>query len=338
MTNRIRSRWSRRQILKSTAALSAAVSLPARADGAWTTATDLPLRVQEIYPCLHQGALWVAGGLSPDVPEAQQNISDSVYRFDVENEVWSNEPSLPEPRHHGFLISTGNALLLFGGFVAANGGRWSASRDVLRLGSGGWSLIGTLPSAQSETVATVSGARVHLAGGRAPGRSNADWGDQRDVALHQVFDPETGQTSTAAPLPMARNSAASFVIDGRWHIVGGRTVGGGNSARHDVYDFDDDAWRDAAPLPQAQGGLAAASVGNHGYVFGGEYFSSGGGGVYAEVWDYDASADRWREAGTMPVPRHGLGAVTVGDSIYVVAGATEAGGSGTSNRLSVFTP
>ena len=74
-----------------------------------------------------------------------------------------------------------------------------------------------------------------------------------------------------------------------------------------------------------------------GYVFGGEYFSPTR-GVFAEVWHYDAAEDRWHDAGRMPVPRHGLGAVTVGEKIYVVAGATEAGGAGTSDRLSVFTP
>ena len=88
-------------------------------------------------------------------------------------------------------------------------------------------------------------------------------------------------------------------------------------------------------MPQAQGGLAAASVGAHGYVFGGEFFSDGG-GVYSEVWHYDGEKERWQDAGRMPVPRHGLGAVTVGKDIYVVAGATEAGGRGTSNRMAVF--
>ena len=338
MTEQSEMRWSRRELLKSTAALSACACLPVRADGTWETSVDLPLRVQEIYPCLHRGSLWVAGGLGPDVPEAQQNISDSVHRFDFGDGPWTDEPSLPEPRHHGFLVSTGSDLLLFGGFVAANGGRWSASSDVLRLSENSWSKIGTLPSAQSETVAALNGNLVHLAGGRAPGSANANWNDQRDIDLHQVFDPETGQTTNASPLPMARNSAASFVIDGQWHVVGGRTVGGGNSARHDVYDFESDTWRDAAPMPQAQGGLAAASIDTRGYVFGGEYFSPDGGGVYSEVWEYDADTDNWREASAMPVPRHGLGAVAVDRSIYIVAGATEAGGSGTSNRLSVFTP
>lgn len=338
MAQQLGVRWSRRRVLKSAAALSLCAYLPARADSAWESSVALPLRVQEIYPCLHRGSLWVAGGLSPDVPTVQNNISDRVHRFDIKEGVWTKEPSLPEPRHHGFLVSLDNNLFLMSGFVAANGGRWSASRDILKLSDSGWSRVATLPSAQCETVAAVNGARIHLAGGRAPGRANANWNDQRDIAIHQVFDSDTGQIETASPLPMARNSAASFVIDAQWHVIAGRTVGGGNATQHDVYDFDNDTWRQAAPLPQAQGGLAAASIGSRGYVFGGEYFSSDGGGVYAEVWEYDSVADRWHEAGEMPVPRHGLGAVAVAESIYVVAGATEAGGSGTSNRLSVFTP
>ncbi len=340
MTERTGDTWSRREVLWSTTTvLALAAALPCGAAPRWREAAALPLRVQEIYPCLHDGDIWVAGGLSPDVPAPQENISNRVLRYDTEQNTWRNAAALPEPRHHGLLVSDGGELLLFGGFIAANGGRWSASREVLRLDGERWSVIGELPEAQSETVATVVGGHIHLAGGRAPaGALNADWGHQRDVATHQVFDPETTETAPASPLPMARNSATSFVIGDQWHVVGGRTVGGGNTARHDVYDLTDGRWRDGAPMPQAQGGLAAANLGKHGYVFGGEYFSPGGGGVYAEVWEYDSDADRWRDAGTMPVPRHGLGAVAVGEEIYVVAGATAAGGAGTSDRLSVFTP
>ena len=331
--------WSRRRALQSSALLGLGAWLPGMAEPRWREAASLPVRVQEIYPCLHDGDLWVAGGLGPDAPSSQEGISDRVLRFGVEQNSWQEAPGLPEPRHHGFLVSVGGGLLLFGGFIAANGGRWSASLEVLRLAGGGWVRAGALQSAQCETVTAVANGRVHLAGGRAPtGGSNADWNDQGDVDTHQVFDPATAEIATAAPLPMARNRAASFVIGNRWHVVGGRTVNSGNSARHDVYDFTDRRWMDAAPMPQAQGGLAAASIGSHGYVFGGEYFSASGGGVYSEVWDYDANADRWRDAGTMPVPRHGLGAVAIGGEIYVVAGATQAGGNGTSDRLSVFTP
>ncbi len=326
---------TRRHLLQTTAVLSAGFPLTTFANSRWRNAASLPLPVQEIYPCLHNGEIWVAGGLSP---EASEFVTDRVSRYNVADDTWRPGPLLPEPRHHGFLVSIGGELYLFGGFLVASGGRWSASKDVLKLDGDQWLKVGAMPKAQMETVAAVADGRIHFAGGRAPsGTANAQWNDQSDVATHQVFNPETLETTTAPPLPAARNSAASFVIGSDWHVVGGRTVGGGNSAQHDIFDFTTGSWREGAPLPQAQGGLAAASIGTQGYVFGGEYFS-GSGGVYSEVWCYDGETEQWSQSGDMPLPRHGLGAVTANNQIYVVAGASQVGGRDTTNRLSVFRP
>ena len=67
-------------------------------------------------------------------------------------------------------------------------------------------------------------------------------------------------------------------------------------------------------------------------VFGGEYFDHGG-GVYRQVWQYQVAKDRWQQAGAMPTPRHGLGAVTLNDKVYVLGGATVAGLNASSNVL-----
>lgn len=309
------------------------------AAASWTERTPLPYRVQEIYPALHQDRIWVAGGISPDAPEGKQDVSDRVVVYDPKADAWSEGPPLPEPRHHGYLVSHDGRLYLFGGFVIAGGGRWSASRDVLMLSDDErWTKLATMPAAQCETVAAAYAGRIHLASGRNPtGSKNAEWRDQGDVDLHQMFDPATKSWETAPPIATARNSAASAVVGERWNVIGGRTVEGGNLAAHEVYDFASGRWEAAQPMPQAQGGLAAAALDGSIFVFGGEYFDRGR-GVYAEIWEYDTEADRWQQAGTMPVPRHGLGAVTVGDGIYVVAGAAAAGAKGTTDRNSLFRP
>lgn len=305
----------------------------------WSAAAPLPYRVQEIYPVVHQGKIYVAGGLSPDVPEQQMNISDQVWAYDPELDRWVAAPSLPEPRHHPFLVSYEDAIYAFGGFIARDGGRWHNSSDVLRLVDGGssWEKIGSMPSPQAETLAVVLKHKIHLASGRSPrGSQNARWGDQIDVAEHRIYDPTTGSWAPAPALDVARNSASGVRLGGAWHVIAGRTVAGGNLPTHELYDLEANSWTRKAPLPQAQGGLAAAALHGKIYVFGGEYFDNGG-GVYEEVWEYTPETDRWRHVSDMPVPRHGLGAVTLGDAIYVVGGATEAGGAGTSNRVSVFT-
>jgi N-acetylneuraminic acid mutarotase len=60
------------------------------------------------------------------------------------------------------------------------------------------------------------------------------------------------------------------------------------------------------------------------WVFGGEFFQQGG-GVFSKVWSYSPLNNSWQQQGEMPLPRHGLGAVTLDDAIYIIGGATAAG-------------
>ena len=44
----------------------------------------------------------------------------------------------------------------------------------------------------------------------------------------------------------------------------------------------------------------------------------GNGGVFSETWEYNPRTDKWRGVAAMPHPRHGLGAVSIGNAIYVL--------------------
>lgn len=309
--------------------------------GRWETRAPVPYRVQEIYPTLHRGRIYLAGGLTPDLPGPPPALSDRVYVYDPAADRWTEGPRLPEPRHHPYLVSSGDRLFSIGGFVAAEGGIWHGSTDVLLLdeGAGEWVKVADLLHPQSETVAGYIDGKIYIAGGRMPGGArNAEWTDQVDIARMQIFDPTTFAVTEGPPAPSTRNSAAGAVIDGKLYVAGGRTVSGGNQTANEVFDPATNRWMTLAPMPNAQGGIAAAAVNGALYVFGGEFFGAGGGGVYEEVWRYDPAADEWAAMTPMPEPRHGLGAVTIGDRIYVVAGALRPSGEGTSDLLSVFVP
>jgi N-acetylneuraminic acid mutarotase len=128
------------------------------------------------------------------------------------------------------------------------------------------------------------------------------------------------------------------VIDGQWHVAGGRHVVDGPSDAHEVYDPKEDRWRTAAPMPKGSGagGNTAGVLGGQLYVFGGEYFHDGG-KVHAEVWRYDPKADAWHAATPMPTPRHAVGAVAIGDWIYVAGGGAVLGGGVQSAVHEAFT-
>ena len=82
--------------------------------------------------------------------------------------------------------------------------------------------------------------------------------------------------------------------------------------------------------------LAAAALGGQLYAFGGEHFDQGG-GVYADCWRYTPRDDTWEALTPMLTPRHGLGAVTLGNAIYAIGGATRPAAQGTSAVVEVLT-
>jgi N-acetylneuraminic acid mutarotase len=339
---------TRRQFNSGLVAGLGLAALPWRAlahAGDWSDAARLPIRVQEIYPALVHGRIYVMGGLSPDVEGRIIGISDRVFSWRPGEDTWREHPALPVPTHHGNCVEYDGRLFCIGGFNRGERDIWrnSAAVHAFDTQTEIWSEGPALPAPpQAETVLGAIDGKLHLVGGRRTRDQQADrYEDQYDVAEHLVFDG--ARWEAAAPLPTARNSAAGAVIDGRLHVVGGRTMAGGNLDVHEAYDPATDSWTTLAPLPRPErgpkgsGGLAAAAIGDALYAFGGEWLSEGG-GVYAQVWRWSASSDTWQQATIMPMPRHGLGAVELDDTIYTIGGATGPGVDGTSDAVAAYRP
>lgn len=309
--------------------------------GGWSMGEALPFPVQEIYPCLHDGAIHLAGGF---IAENGQITGPTArhHAWRPDGQGWRAEAALPVARHHPHLVSYAGQLYAIGGFQASSpAAMWEMQGTGWRLdaAAGRWDAAPALPQPCAEAVvlANRSGG-LHLIGGRSPaGTANAAWGDQTDQAHHFVLTSPDGRWQKAAPCLTARNSAAGAEIGGNLHVVGGRSVAGGNTAAHEVYDAREDRWRNATPMPQAQGGLAAAALGGKLYAFGGEFFDNGG-GVYPEAWVYDPASDAWAAIAPMPHPRHGLGAVALGGAIHVIGGALKASGTDTSALVEIYRP
>lgn len=320
----------------------------------WRPGAPLLFPVQEVYPAIFNGRIHLAGGFVAEAgsitgPTASQQV------YDPQRRKWYLGLPLPRPRHHPHLLEFDRQLVVFAGFetispnavwVMQSGG-WAVSGDIAAWEATpdsdppmeAWMAIPELPRPAGEAVTQVMDDRLHLAGGRHPaGTANASWQDHTDTDEHFVLSGLNSSWETAAPLPTARNSAAAAMIGDDWHVVGGRTVAGGNTGAHEVYDVREDRWRTAAPMPQGQGGLAAASVGGKLYAFGGEFFQPEPGGVYAQAWVYSSDEDAWAPIPDMPSPRHGLGAVTLNEEIYVIGGALGVGGQDTSALVEIFRP
>ncbi|GAA0769414.1 Kelch repeat-containing protein [Brevundimonas olei] len=329
----------RRTFLAVGAAVAAA-PVVSRAETGWTPRASMPWPTQEIYCAAQDGSITVAGGLVRSAAGGL-HINDRTAIYDVRADRWSEGPRLPQPRHHPMLASAAGRIWAFGGYDRRDGGEWTAMTDIWAIDRGVWAQVGQMPQRLCETVGLSVGDRVHLVTGRSPkGEANGQWNDQADVATHLVFDAAVNRWETARPAPMARNSAAGAVLDGKLFVAGGRTVDGGGTGRLDRYDPARDRWDTLAPIPaspatgrQVGGGLAMAEAGGRLIAFGGEWFEGRGGGVFAETWIYDPARDAWTAGPAMRTPRHGLAAASVDGVIYAIGGGEVASGGKASDLV-----
>ena len=318
-----------------TAALSSA---HAKSDFHWSLGPSLPLSLQEIYPAVHNNSIYVVGGLTAG--EDKFSVSDQVFRLGVKDEAWQALKPFPVPTHHAMLVSAGGSLWAFGGFTESEDGQWNNSSSVFQFdeNDGEWTKRNPMPVRLSESISAVINGKVHMAGGRtSDDGDNYRWQHHMDSDWHGIFDPESMVWQTGAPLPTPRNSACSIVYANKWHVIGGRTVNNGNTDVHEVFDSSTDEWTTEKPMPEPEAGIACAVLDKSIFVFGGEYLNEQGGGVFHKVWRYELERKRWTEAAVMPVPRHGLGAVSFDNAIWLIGGAAAAGAKDTRHTVSKFT-
>lgn len=330
-------------------AAGAAALIPSTAEAQrgphWSRRAPMPWAIQEIYAAAWDEAIITAGGLAL-TPEGL-HISDRTAVFGAADNQWDEGPRLPEPRHHPMIVVADDRAFALGGYRRSERGDWTSTTDVWMLDDE-WRTVGTMPAPQAETVGVAYDGRIHLIGGRTPrGSGDGGWNDQIDIETHRVFDPAENRWEEAAPLPMARNSAAACYLDGAIWVAGGRTVENGGTGRLDRYDPAADRWDTLAPIPaspttgrQAGGGLAMGVTRGRLVAFGGEWFgrdnSARDGGVFSETWIYHPTQDVWSLGPAMPTPRHGLAAVTFGPEIYAIGGGAVVGGGQASPAVEVF--
>src|SRR5262249_56908565 len=110
---------------------------------------------------------------------------------------------------------------------------------------------------------TVRDGKIHVIGGRGL--------DKVPAVTQEVYAPQSGKGSEAAPLPLARDHMAVVAVAGKIHAIGGPLAGPADrTRRHDVYDPPTNSWSDAAPLPTPRSGGAAPRFKDMILVVGGE--------------------------------------------------------------------
>ncbi len=301
---------------------------------AWSVAEPMPIQTQELYPSVHQSKLYVAGGIASK--QGNLYFTDRFFSYTPETGQWVDEAKLPKPLHHAALVSTGRRLFLVGGFYGAESHFWRMQDEVYEWVDGVWQPSLSLPTPQAEGILAAHDTDIHLVSGQSPkGKANVKRDDHKEVTRHLIWQAGSTQWERAAPIPLARNSATGGWIADQLIVTGGRNAQGNFSNTH-IYDKKEDRWREASPMPLPQAGTASVIDQDHLIVFGGEIFVPKA-GVFGNVWRYTLSRDEWQAFPSLPTPRHGLGAGKIDGRVYVIGGATQPSGVGTSGINEVLT-
>jgi N-acetylneuraminic acid mutarotase len=104
-------------------------------------------------------------------------------------------------------------------------------------------VLPNLPTQRNHITGAAINGRIHVAGGRqGPGLSPLM------TTAHEVFDPETGVWSAAAPMLRARSGMNGVMALGCFHVWGGEGPGG-MFPDHDYYDPRTDQWIRLLDMP-----------------------------------------------------------------------------------------
>jgi len=215
------------------------------------------------------------------------------------------------------VASANGKLYAGGGMSGRTPGEWQETASLYEFNPAmqTWMEKSPMPTARGEHLAITFNGKIYFIGGRF------DTGQDSDA--NEVYDPQTDTWQSRAPMPTPRRSFAAVALDSLIYVIGGRRqLDGGfpNLVTVEAYAPASDKWYQLADLPTARGALAVGTLNGNLYAMGGEFFT-GVGGVFNKNEVYDPGTDSWSSATKMSSPVHGTGAVTIGETIYLVGGA-----------------
>ena len=276
---------------------------------AWQRLATAPSERTEVAAAVWaDGDIVVAGGF-----DTSSETVATVELYDPKRDEWTAGPPLPIAVDHVMGASLGGTVYVFGGY----GSNGAPTDRAFALREGTWEALPSMPEPRAAAGAAASGGEIYVAGGIGASGSLA--------SSTLVFDPSgSGSWTTAPGLREPREHLGVTSFDGRVYVLGGR--GSGDlSAGAEVFSPKTGSWRQLPDMPTARGGVAAGATRDGFLVVPGGEGASTDDGTFPQVEAFDVEHERWVSLPPLPTPRHGLGVVGIGNTLYTLAGGPQAG-------------
>lgn len=273
---------------------------------------------------LQDSRLLIAGG--DDGSGRLEAITDTAEIYDPSTGRW--EPAEPLGRqrtqHTALLLHDGRVLLVGGAGVLQAGiqeqqlERPLIETDLFDPASESWSYAGEISTPRDYVAAALlSDGSVLIAGG-----DDGSGTETSILASAEVFDPATGQWSSAGSMSQPRQGHSLVPLENGMALVAGGDAGDDPFQSVEIYDPSSGAWSAAADMAEARERFAAVALQE------GKVLVIGGGGESGQLASaelYDPGAGAWSSAAEMSTPRLKPAAVVLQDGKVLVIGGLGAG-------------
>jgi hypothetical protein len=273
--------------------------------GQWGQRAALIEANSELALAEANGKIYLLGGYP-----ANRQTARTVQVYDIASGSWQLGPPLPQPNNHGMAAGLNGRVYLIGGQTEADAPTYVDTVYELNPASGAWVQKARMPTARSSGVAVVHDGRIYVAGGRLPrgsdfavydprsdswqvlaalptqrnhftgaainGRIHFVGGRQGDglsplmTTVNEIYDPQSGTWTTAAPMLRARSGMNGVMARGCFHVWGGEGPAG-MFPDHDYYDPRSNQWIHLRDMPLPVHGVYGSAF------VGGLIWASGGG-------------------------------------------------------------
>ena len=242
-----------------------------------------------------------------------------------------------ERSHLGF-SSFGGKLYVFGG-GGLNFQSLQAS-ETYDPAADQWTPLPPMPTFRSGLVALSLGERIYAMGG---GYKNPD-GTFSFLTVVETFSPASLSWETGPPLIQRHDAPAATLHRDSIYLFGGHNPEAKEGPLTDPalsfsekLEFGQTAWREISPLPTPRFSLGAVAMGNAIWALGGGAFKAGRFQNFNRIEVFYPDSGEWETPAALELPwsSAGIGALTVGEKLFVFGGND---GTGISKRAAFYDP
>lgn len=286
---------------------SSAIPSPPPESQSWISLPDMPRPRSELGAVTVDGTIYIAGGFGGGT---------MLDCYHTATGTWDIGTDIPAGVHHPGMAALDGIIYVAGGYTDQH----VATDEVWAYDpvTDTWNARAPLPEAIGALGMAALDGQIYAVGG-----ATSHLGGPASHSVH-AYDPVSDTWAERDPLPTAREHLAVVASNDRVFAVGGRANGDEGdqyASAVEAYDPVSDTWEALSPLPTPRGGFAGAFVEGQLIFIGGERGTT----TFDTVEAYNPATQTWTELPPVPTARHGVGVAGAGDTLFAIAGSTQAG-------------